>query len=157
MKQKYLVLKSEDNSELIIREFAELDKDAMSLLCEETYDDKKIASAIKQGPEALIDALRTPNMYPAGVYVDKIADSVIDLYKDKEQGAVEVFFDDSEYISTSRKRAAKAEIQPSESDQMEEIIDEEFDEEYDEKPVLNKLNSTIKVNEDELSEYDEDS
>jgi hypothetical protein len=37
MKQKYEILKDEDNKRLIIREYAELDKDVMSLLCEESY------------------------------------------------------------------------------------------------------------------------
>ena len=31
-------MRSDDNSRLIIQEFAELDKHDMSLLCEETYD-----------------------------------------------------------------------------------------------------------------------
>ncbi|MCK7511232.1 MAG: hypothetical protein MZV70_49000 [Desulfobacterales bacterium] len=50
MKQKYEILRDDDNKRLIIREFAELDKDTMSLLCEESYDKKAIKSAIGHGP-----------------------------------------------------------------------------------------------------------
>ena len=62
MKQKYIILKEKDNKLIKIQEFAELDKDKLSLLCEEAYDFKKIKSAISDGQDALILALRTKNM-----------------------------------------------------------------------------------------------
>ena len=83
MKQKYTIAKSEDKSKLIIKEFAELDKDIMSMLCEQTYDCDSIRSAIKNGKEALITALRTPNMYPPRMHAYKIADAVIRERKEK--------------------------------------------------------------------------
>ena len=55
MKQKYTIMISDDNSKLVIHEFAELDKDVMSLLCEESYDFKTIKSAIKNGKETKKD------------------------------------------------------------------------------------------------------
>jgi hypothetical protein len=76
MKQKYTIIKDDKNKQLIIREFAELDKEILSLLCEETYDQKLIRSAIKSGKEDLIAALRTNNLYPPGIYADKIANAV---------------------------------------------------------------------------------
>ena len=48
MKQKYVILRSENNTELTIKEYAELDKDVMSLLCEETYDNNRIEAAMKE-------------------------------------------------------------------------------------------------------------
>ena len=93
MKQKYLILKGEDKKSIIIKEFAELDKDMLSLLCEETYDIKGIKSAVSGGKDAVVSAIRTSNMYPAGVYADKLADSVITLYKSKDQDSMEVYFD----------------------------------------------------------------
>ena len=56
MRQKYEIVRDDDNKRLIIREFAELDKDVMSPLCEETYDRKSIKSAITLGRDALIAA-----------------------------------------------------------------------------------------------------
>ena len=53
MRQKYEIVRDDDNKRLIIREFAELDKDVMSLLCEETYDKKSIKSAMTLGRDAL--------------------------------------------------------------------------------------------------------
>ena len=43
MKQQYTILKDHDKSRLIIREFGELDKDSLSLLCEESYDDAVVS------------------------------------------------------------------------------------------------------------------
>ena len=162
MKHKYMILKNEDQSELIIREFAELDKDSMSLLCEEIYDNQKIQSAIKKNKEALVGALRTPNMYPAGVYADKIAESVMALYESGRQDPIEVFFDDFEFVSSTRKKvtkvaAAQKADDEDEASEIEDLIEDEFDEEFDEKPVLNKLNSTLKIDEDDMNDFDEDS
>lgn len=48
MEQKYLILNNDDQKELIIREFADLeDKEVLLLLGEEKYDVKAIKSAIK--------------------------------------------------------------------------------------------------------------
>ena len=85
MKQKYLILKDNDKKALIIREFAELDKEILSPLCEETYDAKVIHSAIKAGKETLIRVLRTKNMYPPGIYANQIADAVLSIFAAKEQ------------------------------------------------------------------------
>ena len=48
MKQKYLISKEDDQKKLIIKEFAELDKEMLSLLCQEEYDYKMIKSAISK-------------------------------------------------------------------------------------------------------------
>ncbi len=155
MKQKYLILRSEDKSGLIVREFAELDKDVMSLLCEETYETKKIESAIKKNKETLMVELRTPNMYPAGVYADKIADAVVALYESGEQESIEVFFDDFDYISTSRKRAAQIGKGQGEKNRIEELLEEEFEEEFEEKTPIDKLKSRINDDEEDLTDFEE--
>ena len=81
MKQKYLILNDRENQQFKIQEFAELNKEMLSLLCEEAYGYQTIKSAISNGKEELISALRTNNMYPPGIYAEKIADAVIKLYR----------------------------------------------------------------------------
>ena len=54
MKQKYLILKNDEKTKLIIKEFAELDKEMFSFLCEETFDDESVTSAIAKGEDFLI-------------------------------------------------------------------------------------------------------
>ncbi len=161
MKQKYLILKGEDKKSIIIKEFAELDKDMLSLLCEETYDIKGIKTAVSGGKDAVVSAIRTSNMYPAGVYAEKIADSIITLYKSKDQDSVEVYFDDFDLISAKRKKAQAAaeEKAAEESAEIDDLIedDDKYDEDFDEKTTpIKKIDSSIKVEDDDSAEYEED-
>ncbi len=156
MKQKYTIMKNDDNSKLIIQEFAELDKDIMSMLCEETYDYKTIRSAIKTGKEALISALRTPNMYPARVYADKIADAAIMLDDSSDQNSTDVLFDDFDYLATSRKKEKATEEIEEEAAEIDELLEDEFDDDYDEKPSIDKVNPSLRVEEDDMTDFEED-
>ena len=74
MKQKYVILKNDEKNELIIQEYAELDKEMLSLLCEESYNGPFIESAISAGKDALIVALRTQNLYPPGLFAARSGD-----------------------------------------------------------------------------------
>jgi hypothetical protein len=76
MKQKYLILNDKEKKQIKIQEYAELNKEMLSLLCEEAYDYKTIKAAISAGSEMLISALRTNNLYPPGIYAEKIASAV---------------------------------------------------------------------------------
>ena len=103
MKQKYLILNDKKNKLFKIQEFAELDKEMLSLLCEEAYDYKTIKSAISSGKDELISALRTKNMYPPGIYAEKIAAALMELHKSKDQESVELFFDDINLLNKKRQ------------------------------------------------------
>lgn len=99
MQQKYTIIKDKENSQFIIREFAELDKNSLSLLCEEKFDHATIESAITRGKDALLAALKTKNMYPPTIYAEKIADGIIDLYKLKDKESVELIFNDLDLLT----------------------------------------------------------
>jgi len=157
MKQKYMILKGEDKKNIIIKEFAELDKDMLSLLCEETYDIKTIKSAVSRGKEAVVSAIRTSNMYPAGVYAEKIADSVITLYKSKDQDSVEVFFDDFDLITTRKKKEEVVKAVEAETADIDELIDDDYKEGIEDKPAINKIDSSLKVNDEDTTDMDEES
>jgi hypothetical protein len=47
MKQKYVVLLDNETEKLAIQEYAELDKEMLSLLCEESYDAEMIKTAME--------------------------------------------------------------------------------------------------------------
>ena len=105
MRQKYVLVKNNADQKLMIKEYAELDREVMSLLCEETYPIISINTAIASGKEDLIQALRTNNLYPPSIYSDKIAESVMALLADEEQTILELFFDDSELLTKERQSA----------------------------------------------------
>ncbi|MEE8480341.1 MAG: hypothetical protein V3T59_03770 [Desulfobacterales bacterium] len=158
MKQKFLILKDEDKNELIIREFAELDKENFSLLCEETYDNKTIESAIKKGKRLLISTLGTKNMYPPGLYADKIAESVMAIYSSESDQPVELFFDDIDLVKEVKEEPEILDIIEEESEEIFELLEEDSaGEDIVEKKTMGKIKSSIKIADDESLVDAEDS
>ena len=159
MKQKYLILNDRENKQIKIQEFAELNKETLSLLCEEAYDYKTIKSAISIGKDELIAALRTNNMYPPGIYANQIADAVIDIHKSKEQESVELFFDDINLLTKSRKaiKIAGQDDDDDESADLVEMLEDDYDDEYSEKDEIKKIDSSLKIADDEYVDGDDDS
>jgi hypothetical protein len=155
MKQKYTIVRDDKNKQLIIREFAELDKQILSLLCEETYDSTKIRAAIKRGSSNLISALRTNNLYPPGIYAAKIAESVTQLYAAKGQESIDLFFDDLELLAVeSSPEPEKTEAQKPVEEQGEAVdglLEDDFESEYEEKDKISKMNSSLKIADDDFS------
>jgi hypothetical protein len=100
MKQKYTIFKDKSTGNLMIQEYAELDNELFSLVCEETYDGEEIASAVSAGKLKLIARLRTPNLYPIAEYADKIADAVLGFFKKgaKTDEPAELVFDDIKIV-----------------------------------------------------------
>jgi hypothetical protein len=155
MKQKYTIVKDDKNSQLIIREFAELDKEILSLLCEETYDAKVIRAAIKKGRDDLIATLRTNNLYPPGVYAKKIAETVQELYAAGAEESADLFFNDLELLAIESEPEPeedhKDETVEAQGDDMDELLEDDFESDYEEKEKINKLNSSLKVADDDYS------
>jgi len=157
MKQKYTIVRDDKNKQLIIREFAELDKEILSLLCEETYDEKRIRAAIRSGKEELIAALRTNNLYPPGIYADKIADAVKNLYATKAKESEDLFFDDLELLAKEPKIEADEEQVEKDSEDLDDVLEEDFESEYEDEEQIKKMDSSLKISDDEYGDADEES
>lgn len=105
MRQKYLMIRDDDENILKIREYAVIDKNLknvstanlrdvdFSLLYEETYDGDIIENAIA-GTDDLIGTLRTANFFPALNYAAELAEAVMALYDAEGEDQKEIFFDD---------------------------------------------------------------
>ena len=140
MKQKYQITKNTKTRQLIIQEYAVLtgtmrrkdfpgtQDDEFSLLCEETYETQSVNNAISEGKSSLIGLLRTRHLFPIGLYMDKIADTVIALFAAKGEQSEMLVFDDKEFIY---------------GDPVEEAIEEEIDEE-DEVESTDDLDGLLK-------------
>jgi len=156
MKQKYLILKDKGKKELIIREFAELDKEAFSLLCEETYEDKRIKSAMAQGKEALISTLRTKNMYPIGTFAAKIAEEVIFLYESEDSDSVELFFDDIDILTKEREVPKPLDEIEKEPVEIDELLEDDNSEETFDDNEINTISYPIKIADDDAAGTDDE-
>ena len=149
MKQKYLIINDKENKQFKIQEFAELNKETLSLLCEEAYDYKTIKSAISTGKDALIATLRTNNLYPPGIYAEKIAYAIVQLYKSKDEESVELFFDDINLLGKKRRSSAISEQIKDDSADLDEILEDDLNDDYPEKNGLKKIGSSLKIEDDD--------
>jgi len=155
MKQKYLIINDRENKRIKIQEFAELNKEMLSLLCEETYEYKILKSAIASGTETLITALRTNNLYPPGIYAEQIASAVAELYKSKDRDTLELFFDDVNLLEKNRAAAEITQQLGDDSSELEEMLEDDYQETYEDKVDLKKIESPLKVAGDDFSEADD--
>ena len=131
MKQKYLILYNDDQKELIIRELTELDdKGVLLLLAEEKYDVKAIKSAIKKGKKALIFVLRTKKLYPPCLYADKIAESIILMFREKKQ-SIELLFGDIDSLTKKKKEPQIFKDVEKEVNEIDELLGDDFKEKFD--------------------------
>jgi hypothetical protein len=149
MKHKYTLIKDSDNHQLVIREYGELDKDVMSLLCEESFDQKTVKAAIKEGRNALVSTLRTKNLYPPGVYAVQIAQAVEQLYNSKRKEPLDLLFDDLDVIIEKEESPPAVEEIEEEGEGLDDLLDDEVGDDFDNKIDIGKLNSSLKVADDE--------
>jgi hypothetical protein len=158
MKQKYLIINDKKNKQFKIQEFAELNKETLSLLCEEAYDYKTIKSAVSSGKDALISALRTNNLYPPGIYAEKIAYAVVQLHKSKDEESVELFFDDINLLAKKRQSSGTTVQLEDDSADLDEMLEDDFDDDddYPEKNGLKKMESSLKIEDDDYVDINDD-
>ena len=159
MKHKYLILKNDDKKKLIIKEFAELNKyNEYYLFCEETYSSKAVESAISKGKDDLISILRTTNLYPPGVYVEKIAESVINLYGPESDQSVTLFFNDIDLIKKGWGKYEDVDDIEDEPDEVDELLTEEpnmLDELPGDDNAIKNISIPVQIQEDESSDIEE--
>jgi hypothetical protein len=135
MKQKYFILKDTEKNVLVIREFAELDKESFSLLCEEIFQEERITSAIAKGKEALVSTIRTKNMYPVGPFAAKIAEEVTKLYESKEKDSTELSLDDKDILEKERAAQKFLDDTASEPVEIDQLLEDEVDPALDDSEI----------------------
>jgi len=158
MKQKYLILKDEEKTRLVIREYAELDKEIFSLLCEETFDDEVVKSAIEKGKNGLIAALRTQNLFPIGLYAEEIAAAVTKMYESGDDQPVELFFDDTNLLKKDGKKSPLLDDIENEVVEIEGLLDDEdiSESDFDDENDNIKKASPLKISDDDPLDIDDE-
>ena len=156
MQQKYLIINDRENKQFKVQEFAELNKETLSLLCEEAYEYKTIKSAVSAGKDALISTLRTNNLYPPGIYAEKIAEAVNQLLQSKDEESVELFFDDINLLAKKRKPSEISEALEDDSDDLDGMLEDDFDDDLSEKNGLKKIDSSLKIEDDDYVDINDE-
>ena len=158
MKQKFAIIKDDDQNNLVVREYAELDKEIMSLLCEETYPISALQSAIESGSQAVINVLRTNNMYPPTVFAQAIATAVEGLLAADGNSSTELLFDDKELFNLEEEQEPEPEEVDVESDddvEVDDLLDDSIDDDFEDDKVLKDLKSSIQVADEDDSDMDD--
>jgi hypothetical protein len=157
MKQKYTISKNDEKTGIIIKEYAELDKEMFSLLCEETFESEIVKAAIAKGKAALIQTLRTQNLFPIGIYSEAIADAVIRLYEAGDDQPVELAFDDLDLMTKEGDIPLTLDAIEEDEVEIDELLDEDLPEEdFDEKSDIKNLPYSLKISDDDPADLDED-
>jgi hypothetical protein len=159
MKQKYVIEKADDGEGIVVKEYAELDKEILSLLCQERYVKADLAAAQARGKTALIEAIRTNNMYPPSFYADQIADAVIGLMSSDTDPTTELFFDDRELFLQEEAvvEATAADEEAGDDDVVvDDLLEEEMEEQDEEgQKIFTKLKSSLKLSNGDTAGIDE--
>jgi hypothetical protein len=157
MKQKYSILKNDEKTAIIIREFAELDKEIFSLLCEETFEDETVKSAIAKDKATLIKTLRTQNLFPLGIYAEKIAEAVTKMYESGDDQPVELLFNDIDLLTKKEKKPLLLDDIEEEAEGIDDLLDEDvLEEDFDEKGDIKNLPYSLKISDDDSVGVDDD-
>jgi hypothetical protein len=150
-------LKDDKKNKLIIREYAELDKEILSLLCEEIYDNESIETAIAKGKETLISTLRTKALFPISIYAEKIAEAVINMYEHDNDQSVELFFNDRDILAKGR-RAPVVEVEvESDPAEIDELLEGDIsDSDLDGDSEIKNITRPIKVDDEDLNNIEDE-
>ena len=156
MKQKYTIHKDTEKKTLVIKEYGELNKEILSLLYEETYQEDEIKTAISESKEKLISILRTPNMYPPRVYANSIADLVIVIYESNGDQATKIWLDDKDFLQTNEPQTTTKE-EPVEGvdDDIDTVLGDDIEEVYEKNKIIKDLKSTLKVADEDSADTDD--
>lgn len=156
MKQKFAIQRNPDTQTLTIREYAELDKDILSLLCEETYEQPAVEAAIDKGKDVLESLLRTDNLYPPGIYAAQIVATVIDLYRSNSTEIVELNFNDLD-LMLEEEVIEEVELVEEKTDDIDDLLEDDVDDNFDDDLEIKKIKkSSLKIADEDAAEPDAD-
>jgi hypothetical protein len=129
MKHKYVFSKDTAAGELSIKEYAELNKDIFTPICETVYEVKQFETALSQGPAALMAEMRTHNFYPPSSFSEKIVLCISDMMSSGDQETIEIFCDDADFLTKNLdSNEAFEDIDDNEEETLDEFIDEDLPE-----------------------------
>lgn len=138
MKQQFLVVRGEAKTDLLIREFAELEKNETSLVGEHVFKETDLKKAAQTGLGELIGQLRTTDFFPPAFLAEKLAQAVIEMLKDAGKESVEVMMDDMAIMK----------------DQESDFVDDDLDDDEDIDELLEDDEIPFEDESDEEEEKD---
>jgi len=155
MKQKFVISRDSDKKELIIKEYAEIEKDRLSLVCEETYDDKVIKTAMEKSKEALYSVLRTDKLYPPISVTMNIGEAVIEIYGSKNKPSAEFVFNNLDFITKDGEKPEIEDDIEDKEDDLDELLEDNLDLKHIGKDETDPVDSLLKVADDDIPDVED--
>lgn len=153
MKHKYVFGKDNDTGQLIIREYAELSKEIFTTVCESRCEVKQIEEAVAGGHEAVMAKMRNMNFFPPSSFLDRIAHGVTELITSGEQNAVEVYCDDSEFLTKSLNGQESFEkIEEDADESSDDFIDDDLPDDFGDKVKPRVPGVSIDIEDDAMED-----
>ena len=154
MNQKYIIQKDDEKNVLRIKEFAELDKEIMSLVYEQAYEWETIAEAAAAGVNAVIHVIRSQNIYPPQLYAVKMAESIREIHDQGSLEPVELVFNDLDFVTKDHPAVALiADVEEDTAD-IDDLLDDELDEGLEDTKSIDNA-SALQVSDDDMDDDDE--
>ena len=147
MKQRFSISRDTHDEKIVIREYAELDKGAYSLLCEESYAVASIEAAMAKGPSHVLTLMRTESFFPTSFFAEKLVDTLAGYLQQGNTEVVKIEADDTECIQGLSKA-----VPVEESDSLDDLLEVDDEEIIDAEEPVGKLDVPIKIAEDESAE-----
>lgn len=154
MNQKYIIQKDDHQNVLSLKEFAELDKEIMSLVYEQVYDWETITAAAATGTDRLIHVLRSQNIYPPQPYAVKIAETVMAICDTDSVDPAELIFNDIEFVTPDSAAGGDIDDVEEDSADIDDLLEDDLDEGLDDTKTIHKV-SSLKVSDDTIGDVDE--
>ncbi len=146
MKQKYIIKKDDDKNTLVLKEYAELDKEIMSFMNEQEYNQEDITQAITGGSDELISVLRNTDFYPPQVFAEKLAEKITEIFDTDTDDAVELLLNDADFLI---KDAPKEPPIIPELEGGDDDVDDLLEDDLADSNKIGKKSTPIKIADDE--------
>jgi hypothetical protein len=111
---------------------------------------------LKEGHQAVINVIRTNNMYPPTMFAQAIAEAIGGLLDEGGNQSAELFFDDKDLFNQ------EIVVSPEDSDEdvdedvdVDTLLDDSIDDDFEDEKVITNLKSSIQVADDDSTDLED--
>jgi hypothetical protein len=119
----------------------------------ESYDAEMIRTAMNKDRSSLIQSLRTHNMYPPGVYTERIADAIVEMFQPGASTSAELFFEERDlFVPVEEEAVDEAESSADDKGMdVDDLLEDDIEDDFEEKGIIKNLKKNIKTSDSDAS------
>ncbi|MBW1988306.1 MAG: hypothetical protein JRI97_02050 [Deltaproteobacteria bacterium] len=148
MKIRFVLSRDDQENKLIIREMARRPDEADQLLGTREFDIAQLEQALSAGKEALVQALRSEQMYPPAPAMEVLTEAIGRILGPESGGDGEISIEEPDVVPLETIKSLSGEGEEEEEGLAEEDEDEVFDEDEVEQDLDYTPGKLLQVEED---------